>query len=193
MNKEIALPIDEVLAGASVLLEKLHRTDPEAAVRLRKMIDAARKVKDSVSHVGRNMTVAPPESNGQMPLLDKRVLVIDSDERMRRQAHLLLTRLGATVETAATGADGIAMALDADYDSIFQEVKPPDLGGYDCYRRLRAAKPTAIVSLTTGFGYDTAHSVVKARADGMKHVLFKPFRQDQVVRAVLDDPPPVLK
>ena len=115
------------------------------------------------------------------------MLVVDSDEQMRRQAHLLLTRLGATAETAVTGEDGIAMAADADYDAIFQEVKPPDSGGYDCYLRLRRARPTAVVSLTTGFGYDTAHSVVKARADGMKHVLFKPFRQDQVVRAVLDE------
>ncbi len=190
VNKEIALPLDEVLAGASVLLEKWHRTDPEATTRLRKMLDAARQVKESVTGVGRNMTAAPLGSSVDLPLLGKRVLIVDSDERMRRQAHLLLTRLGATAETAATGADGVAMASDADYDAILQEVKPPDMGGYECYRRLRAVKPTAVVSLSTGFGYDTAHSVVKARADGMKYVLFKPFRQDQVVRAVLDGPPP---
>jgi CheY-like chemotaxis protein len=193
VNKEIALPLDEVLAGASVLLEKWHRTDPEATARLRKMLDAARRVKESVTHVGRDMTAAKLGSSGELPLLGKRVLVVDSDERMRRQAHLLLTRLGATTETAATGADGVALASDADYDAIFQEVKPPDMGGYECYRRLRGARPTAIVSLSTGFGYDTAHSVVKARADGMKYVLFKPFRQDQVVRAVLDGPPPAPK
>ena len=107
---------------------------------------------------------------------------------MRRQAHLLLTRLGATAETAATGGDGLAMAAETEYDAIFQEVKPPDMGGYECYRRLRTATPAAAVSLSTGFGYDTAHSVVKARADGMKYVLFKPFRQEQVVRAILDGP-----
>jgi CheY-like chemotaxis protein len=190
VNKEIALPLDVVLAGASVLLEKYHRTDPDATARLRAILGAARRVKDSVTGVGRNMTAAPLAAAGDLPLLGKRVLVVDSDERMRRQAHLLLTRLGATAETAATGTDGIAMAADVDYDAILQEVKPPDTGGYDCYRRLRAARPTAVVSLTTGFGYDTAHSVVKARADGMKYVLFKPFRQDQVVRAVLDGPPP---
>ena len=44
--------------------------------------------------------------------------------------------------------------------------------------------PGEPVALTTGFGYDVAHSIVKARAEGMKHVLFKPFRQDQVVKAV---------
>jgi len=190
VNKEIALPLDEVLAGASVLLEKLHRTDPEATDRLRRILDAARRVKDSVTSVGRSLADAPGIGPSDFPLLGKRVLVIESDERMRRSAHLLLTRLGATAETAGTGADGVAMAADTDYDAIFQEVKPPDLGGYDCYHRLRVARPAAVVSLTTGFGYDTAHSIVKARADGLKFVLFKPFRQDQVVRAVLDGPPP---
>jgi CheY-like chemotaxis protein len=189
VNKEIALPLDEVLAGASVLLGR-SGTDPDAAARLRRILDAARQVKDSVTQVGRDMTAVPPPAGGQ-PLLGKRVLVVESDERLRRAAHLMLARLGATVETAGTGADGVAMAADADYDAIFQEVKPPDMGGYECYRRLRAARPRAAVALTTGFGYDTAHSIVKARADGMRHVLYKPFRQDQVVKAVLegDNPP----
>ena len=190
VNKEIALPLDEVLAGASLLLEKWHRTDPEATVRLRRILDAARLVKDCISRVGRSLTESPLSSSGDLPLLGKRVLVVESDERLRRSAHLLMERLGATAESAATGADGVAMAADADYDAIFQEVKPSDLGGYDCYRRLRSVRPTALVSLTTGFGYDVAHSIVKARADGMKYVLFKPWRQEQVVRAVLDGPPP---
>jgi CheY-like chemotaxis protein len=183
LNKEIAIPLDEVLAGASSLIARVG-SDAEAAARLRRVLDAARQVKESIGQVGRDITPGPA-GDGARPLLGKRVLVIESDERFRRAAHLLLSRLGATVETAGTGADGLALAADADYDAIFQEVKPPDMGGYDCYTRLRAARPRATVALTTGFGYDVAHSIVKARADGMRHVLFKPFRQDQVVRAVL--------
>lgn len=191
VNKEVALPLDEVLAGASVLLERAASTDPDAAARLRAILAAARRVKDSIAQVGRDMTDAPP-APGSQPLLGKRVLVVDSDERVRRSAHLMLGRLGATVETAATGADGVALAANARYDAVFQEVKPPDMGGYDCYQRLRAACPAATVALATGFGYDVAHSIVKARADGLRHVLFKPFRPDQIVRAVTegDAPPP---
>lgn len=190
VNKEVALSLDEVLAGASVLLDRVGAADPDAAARLRSVLGAARQVKDSIARVGRNM-VAAPAQGGAQPLLGKHILVIESDERLRRQAHLLLGRLGATAETAATGTDGIAMAAAGTYDAIFQEVKPPDTGGYDCYTRLRAANPRATVALTTGFGYDVAHSIVKARADGMRHVLFKPFRQDQIVRAVVEgDTPP---
>ena len=120
------------------------------------------------------------------PLAGKRVLVVDADERIRRSAHLLLGRLGAGVEAAGTAGEGLALSGEAAFDAVFLEVKPADMGGYEAYRRLRAACPGAEVSLTTGFGYDSAHSIVKARADGMRAVLFKPFRQEQVLKAVLD-------
>jgi two-component system, sensor histidine kinase SagS len=114
------------------------------------------------------------------------VLVVDTDERVRKQAHLLLARLGAGVETAGTATDGLALVTHSAYDAVLLDIRPGDMGGYEAYRRFRAARPTAQVALTTGFGYDSAHSIVKARADGMQHLLFKPFRQDQVVKAVLD-------
>jgi CheY-like chemotaxis protein len=197
--------------------------DPETAAHLRRILDNARLVKDSVSRVGRAMTPPVPDAgasgdrpgmvpggvrpatrsgtypvavpadgagapvpDGEPPLAGKRVLVVDVDERVRKQAHLLLTRLGATAETTGTAKAGLAMAADNRYDAIFLDVKPPDMGGYECYRRFRAASPGSTLALTTGFGYDVAHSIVKARADGMRYVLFKPFREEQVLNAVLD-------
>jgi CheY-like chemotaxis protein len=192
VNKEIALPIDEVLASASVLIGKPF-ADPETAAHLRKILDNARQVKENIGRVGREMAPhpvpnqpAPPAAPAPAALAGRKVLVVDADERVRRQAHLLLTRLGATVETAGTATAGLALAGDADYDAIFLDVKPPDMGGYECYKRFRAARPRSTLALTTGFGYDVAHSIVKARQDGMRYVLFKPFREEQVVTAVLD-------
>jgi CheY-like chemotaxis protein/GAF domain-containing protein len=187
VNREIVLPIDEVLGSASVLLAKAD-TDSEAAAHLRRILDAARLVKERVTKVGRDMTPAGPEGEAA-PLAGKWVLVVDSDERMRRQVHQLLARLGARVETATTAAEGLAMAAENPYDAIFLDVKPPDMGGSECYRRFRQARPGATVALTTGFAYDGSHAIVKARQDGLKYVLFKPFRPDQVTRAVLDDAP----
>ena len=213
VNKEIALPLDEVLASASLLIGKAF-ADPETTAHLRRILDNARLVKASVGRVGREM--APAEVDGlrpaggpksgiipvlltdradgpavatpadETPLAGRRVLVVDSDERVRRQAHLLLTRLGAVAETAGSATAGLAMAADNRYDAVFLDVKPPDMGGFDCYTRFKAAGRGATLALTTGFGYDVAHSIVKARQDGLRYVLFKPFRQEQVVNAALD-------
>jgi hypothetical protein len=36
----------------------------------------------------------------------------------------------------------------------------------------------------SSYGYDPSHAIVKARQDGLKHVLFKPFRVDQLLDAL---------
>jgi CheY-like chemotaxis protein len=186
INREIVIPVDEVLCSASVLLDKLG-DDPAAAAHLRRILGAARAVKDNVQKVGRDLTgEGELVATGATPLAGKKVLVVDQDERVRRAAHLQLSRLGAEVETAGTATEGAAILTDAPFDTVLMEIKPPDMGGYAAYCRLRAARPSAVVAMTAAFGYDDGHAIVKARADGMKYVLFKPFRQDQLVKTVLD-------
>jgi two-component system, sensor histidine kinase SagS len=190
VNREIALPVDEILATAALLYARLHAADPQAGEHLRKILNSARHVKANVRKVGADMT-APGLAPLGTQLAGKRVLVVDQDERFRRQAHLLLGRLGAAVETVATAAEGHALVLDDDgYDAVFQEIRPSDMSGYDAFRQFRVTRPTMRVALTTGFGYDSAHTVVKAKADGLQHMLYKPFRADQVVGAVHAAPPP---
>jgi CheY-like chemotaxis protein len=189
VNREIALPVDELLASAALLYARLHATDPDAAAHLRRIMGNARQVKECVHKVGRDMTEPDPAAD-PTPLTGKRVLVVEQDERFRRQAHLLLGRLGAEVETVGTATEGLALAGEVGYDAVLQELRPADMGGYDAFRRFRVARPAARVALTTGFGYDSQHSIVKARQDGLQHVIFKPFRADQVVTAVTAPEPP---
>lgn len=188
ISRELVLPVDDILGSAAVLLAKVGEGDPEAAEHLRRILAAARAVKENVRKVGRDFASTEAEP-APTPLAGKRVLVLDADERIRRAAHLLLSRLGAAVETAGTAAEGVALLAGNPFDTVLMDIKPPDMGGYEAYRRLRAARPEAAVAMMTGFGYDSAHSIVKARADGMRYVLFKPFRQDQLVKAVLDAAP----
>jgi hypothetical protein len=41
----------------------------------------------------------------------------------------------------------------------------------------------------TAYGYDPSHTLVKARQDGLRFVLYKPFRIDQLLVA-LEGPEP---
>lgn len=189
VNREIALPIDDVLACAGVLLQGASAGD---AALLRRIAGGVRRVKDSVTKVGRDLaqeSVPLTAGDGRLVLAGKRVLVVEPDEQFRRQAHLLLARLGARAEAAATAGEGLAMAAATPYDAIFLAQKQTDMGGTECYRRFLAASPRSSLALTAGFEYDSAHVLVNARGDGVRHVLFKPFRDDQVVPAALDGPP----
>ncbi|MCU0704355.1 MAG: GAF domain-containing protein [Fimbriiglobus sp.] len=187
VSREIALPIDEVIASAAVLLKQLGDRDDVIVNHLKKIVSNARQVKTCVRRVGdqaADVSVTP----APRPLTGKRVLVIEQDDRQRREAHRVLEGLGACAETVGTAAEGLALLAGVEYDAVLMEVRPVDLGGYDTFKSIRQTRPTVPVAMTTGFGYDAAHSIVKARADGMKYVLFKPYKPDQLVAAVLDLP-----
>ena len=191
VHREIALPLDEVFSAAALIAERLGDSDPEVSAQIRRIAAAAHGLKANVRRVEQDLGAEPPAGgDGPPPLAGKRVLVVEDDERTRRLAHILLNRLGAEVETVATAVEGLALAAWCEYDAVFLDYKPSDMGGYEAYCRFRAARPAAVVAMTTGFVYDSSHSIIKARADGLDHVLFKPFRQDQVVRAVLGETAP---
>jgi CheY-like chemotaxis protein len=194
--REVALPVDEILADATTVLERYIGHEAELADRIRAILANARRIKESIQKVGEDINPPPGPGAGVgtltgsfprvgrdgagQPLKGVRVLVADSDDRVRRSAHGLLGRWGCVVETARDGQEALTMARLSRYDAIVADIRLPDLNGYEMYSQLRQAQPRARVVLMTGYGYDPAHSLVKARQEGLRHVLFKPFRVDQL-------------
>jgi CheY-like chemotaxis protein/GAF domain-containing protein len=190
ISREVALPVDDILAAATSILERYIGHDPEMADKLRQVLAGARSIKACIQKVGEDLA-SQPLPDGAKPaappsLKGLRVLVADNDDRVRRSAHGLLGRWGCIVETARDGKEALTMAKLGNYDAILADIRLPDVAGYEVYRRLREAQPEARVILMTGYGYDPGHSLVKARQDGLspRHVLYKPFRVDQLLSAL---------
>jgi CheY-like chemotaxis protein/PAS domain-containing protein len=188
ISTEVALPVDEILAAATSVLDRYIGHEPDMADKLRKILVSARAIKQSIQKVGEHLApAARPQPNKPPPpacLKSLRVLVADSDERVRLSAHSILGRWGCVVETARDGQEALTLARLSTYDAILADIRLPDVGGYEIYRQLRQAQPQARVILMTGYGYDPTHTLVKARQDGLRHVLFKPFRVDQLLSAL---------
>ncbi|HTU20016.1 MAG TPA: response regulator [Gemmataceae bacterium] len=187
ISREVALPVDDILASATSILERYIGHDSEMADKIRKIIVGARAIKQCIQKVGEDMAGSPDRRDagptGKPPppaLKGLRVLVADNDDRVRRSAHGLLGRWGCIVETARDGQEALTMARLSTYDAILADIRLPDISGYEVYHRLRQAQPHSRVILMTGYGYDPTHALVKARQDGLRFVLFKPFRVDQL-------------
>ena len=192
ISREVALPVDDILGAATMALDRWIGHDPEMEEKLRVILDRARTIKKGIQKVGEDFSPAAKGlsfSNLEAPskLKGKRILVVDNDERVRRSAHSLLGRLGAVVETARDGKEAVTMAKLSPYDAMLADIRLPDMSGYDVFRLLKQAQPKGRVILMTGFGYDPTHALVKARQDGLKHILYKPFRVEQMLTA-LDSP-----
>jgi CheY-like chemotaxis protein len=195
ISREVALPVDDILTAATAVLDRYIGHDPELAVKLKQILVSARAIKQAIQKVGEDLLPARKAAasiDPTRPLLkDKRVLVADNDERVRRSAHGILGRWGCVVETARDGQEAITMARMGGYDFILADIRLPDRGGYEVYRELRQAQPEARVILMTAYGYDPSHTLVKARQDGPLFVLYKPFRIDQLL-AALEGPEPAV-
>jgi len=182
ISREVALPVDDILAAAAAVLERYIGHDAEMADKLKGILSSARQIKRSIQKVGEDLTPAGQQRPAaEVPSLKGlRVLVADNDDRVRRSAHDILGRWGCVVETARDGKEALTMARLSAYDAILADIRLPDLSGYEVFCRLREAQPKARLVLMTAYGYDPSHALVKARQDGLKHVLFKPFRIDQL-------------
>jgi CheY-like chemotaxis protein len=193
LSREVALPVDEILGAAAYLLDRWVGYDAEVLARLQQILTAARSIKQLIHEVGATLTPAgptpPAEAQRHPRLKGMRILVADNDERIRRSAHAILGRYGCIVETARDGREALTMARLSTYDAILADIRLPDLSGYEVYQGFRQAQPQARIILMTAYGYDPTHSIVKARQEGLRFVLFKPFRVEQLLD-VLERPEP---
>lgn len=191
INREIALPADTLLNLASGLLARLRGTDTEFVSALQRIMENARVMKHAIQKVGDSLALdGAPVDPRSAKLKGLHVLVIDTDEQVRRSSHLILERHGCEVETAITGQEGLAMAQSGNYDAVLTDIRHPDMRGTVVYRTLKALQPKGRVILTQAFGYDSEHTVVNARQDGYwLPVLFKPFRIEQLLNALTCSPP----
>ena len=184
ISGELALPLDDILNDASIVLDRYAGHDEDIIDRLRHLIVRARDVRNLIRSVSSNMVSDTPKAMSPQPLAGVRLLVADSEESIRRAAHSVLGHQGAIVETARDGLEAVTLARQTPYHAALTDIRLPDLNGYEVFKRLREQQPGLPVILMTGFGYDPSHSIVKSRQEGLQSVLYTPFRADRLLEAV---------
>lgn len=184
--RSVANPVDEILNDAAWILERYIGHEPNVCERLQRILKQTRDIKQLIQKVGEN--ISPAVSSAAVPprpqrpkLVRKRILVVDADDSVRSAAHELLGRFGCEVETAHHGDEALLMVRSFHYDAVIVDIRLPDMNGFECFSGLRQIHEHLPVILMTGFGYDPTHSIVKARQAGLKSVLYKPFRLDQLL------------
>ena len=86
--------------------------------------------------------------------------------------------------SAPDAATGIYSADRESPTLVVLDIGLPDMNGYELMMKLKEVMNPLPLVLMTGFGYDAGHSIVKAREGGLKAVLYKPFRLDQLLDTV---------
>jgi DNA-binding NtrC family response regulator len=111
-----------------------------------------------------------------------RSLVIDDEQIVLDSVTRILTEDNYEVDTSLSGREGLAKAIQGDYDVVLTDIRMPDIGGMRVLRDVKRAKPKLPVVIITG--YATVRSAVQAMKLGAADYLEKPFTPEQLLKAV---------
>lgn len=208
----VALPVDQILQEAVILLEQPPTDPKELTCRLQTILRSARDIRQVIQNVGQSMApvqalpVGGVDEEPQRPKLrGRRVLVVDAEDDVRADAHRLLAPYGVAVETAHNGVEAVGMVRSlhtlGGHDIIISALKLTDMSGYDLMMKLHDILGPVPLILSSGFGWDANHTLCKARLAGLhpKAIVYKPFLQPQLLDAIetvldwmADGAPPML-
>ncbi len=103
----------------------------------------------------------------------QRILVIDDDPAVTSLLKRGLSYEGFAVETAGSGAEGLAIARERPSDLVILDVMMPGLGGFEVLQRLRAADEQLPVLMLTA--RDAPADQVQGLESGADDYVIKPF------------------
>ncbi len=116
---------------------------------------------------------------------NRRILVVDDEERMVRFIRLNLEHDGFQVIDAYRGADAIQRLRDAMPDLVILDVMMPDIDGFEVLRMIREVNSVPVIMLTAKGEEDDRVRGLELGADDYMTKPFSPRELSSRVRAVL--------
>jgi CheY-like chemotaxis protein len=111
-----------------------------------------------------------------------RVLVVDDEADVCKTIALMLTRLGYTCETAASGAEALRKYAEQSFDVVLTDLGMPGMNGLELAEKIQAIKPGARIIIITGWPLQL--SPEQRRQCGIEAVLNKPITAKELLSAI---------
>lgn len=115
--------------------------------------------------------------------MGKKVLIVDDAKFMREMLKAILAKNGyEIVGEAGNGLEAVAVYQTCQPDLVTMDITMPEMGGIEGVQAIRAIDPNANVIMCSAMGQ---HSMVlSAIQAGAKGFIVKPFKADQIVKAI---------
>lgn len=115
-----------------------------------------------------------------MPL---KILVVENEVHTAQTVEMLFKDYGGfEVVVALKGEDGIALAKKERPDMMLLNLELPDMSGFRVFREAKAANPSLMVYVFTGF--DDEEFRDRAVAMGARDYLVKPMPMEQILAKI---------
>ncbi|HEX7156122.1 MAG TPA: response regulator [Burkholderiaceae bacterium] len=174
-------------ASADALRGEIRRIrEVDVGPRLRELSDAVQPASHWLGELkeGAKPYVEAARSIQPMARPMRRVLVIDDDPFQRKLIERLLDAEPVHLLFAASGTDGVALALAKKPHLVLLDFMLPDIDGLEVTRRMRSVAELASVPIVMVTGQSERQTVIECLKAGAADFLVKPFSRDAVVAKV---------
>ena len=113
--------------------------------------------------------------------MNKKILIVDDEEKIRQLIKKYAEFEGYGVEEAENGMDAISKCKKTDYDLIIMDVMMPELDGFSAVRIIKENKDIPVLMLSArGEEYDKLHGF----EIGIDDYVVKPFSPKELMMRV---------
>ena len=111
---------------------------------------------------------------------DRRILVVDDEDRNRRLLHALLEPEGYAVTCAASGSDALAHVRACAPDLVLLDLMMPGMDGYEVAAALKADPATAAIPIIMVSAHDDRSARLRGLESGAEDFLTKPVDRSEL-------------
>ncbi len=111
-----------------------------------------------------------------------KVLAIDDQKMILDLISAMCQSLGYEVQTASSGAEGIELVKKYKFDIVLTDLAMTGISGLETATEIMKIRPGTPVVLVTGWKIDIDKS--KLESAGIKNILYKPFRIENLTEVV---------
>jgi DNA-binding NtrC family response regulator len=115
----------------------------------------------------------------------RRILIIDDQESIRKSLKLALEREGYLVETAENGREAIRKSKGRLYNLALVDLRLPDMDGMELLTAMRESVPKMVKIIITGYpSLENAIEAVNRHADGY---IVKPYTMENLLHKIKEN------
>ncbi len=115
---------------------------------------------------------------------EKRILIVDDSETIRRTAEALLKREGYQVAVAEDGLRAFAAIVDFKPQIIFLDIMMPRLDGYQVCSVIKNNPEYSHIPVIMLSSKDNIFDKARGRVSGSEFFMSKPFSKEELVNIV---------
>ena len=120
----------------------------------------------------------------EVPVIKKKILVVEDEESILKLQSILLTIKGYTVEGAMDGQAALEAVVTKNPDLILLDIMLPKIDGFEVCRQVKTNVATRHIPIIMLTAKKSKEDLVKGEQAGADMYITKPYKSSMVIETI---------